>query len=160
MDWREEIKRMQNIPKLKGIMDDNIRKIPDFYAERMRLLGGFFTENSSPVDIVLILYGALSDNHLLAHHLEGNNPLFYRPKASHKRVIKNSFLEGNIHPERTLLMFDGDMKTGAAMRETAEFFTIAGYERSKMFGYLDEGCKWRHYHTPELMQVDDLLKKN
>ena len=51
------------------------------------------------------------------------------------------------------------MITGNAMTETAEFFTKSGYDRSKIFGYLDEGCKWRNYNIPELMHIDDLLKK-
>ena len=69
-----------------------------------------------------------------------------------------SFIEGQIRPERTLLIVDEDMVTGNAMRETAVFFEAQGYNRTNIFGYLDEGCKWRKYRTPELMHVDDLLK--
>jgi hypothetical protein len=125
----------------------------------MRLLDGFFAEHPSPVDIALILYGALSQAQVLAYHLEGNNLLLYRPKASHKRTIKETFLDGFTHPERTLLIFDGDMVTGKAMTETADFFTQLGYDRSRVFGYLNEGCKRRKYNTPELMHIDDLLKR-
>ena len=157
--WRREAARFKNVDELKKLMDDNIARSPVFYKERMRLLDEFFAEHHSPVDIVLVLYGALSDAHHLAYHLEDNNLLFYRPKASHRRFVEAALFEGEVHPERTLLIFDQDMVTGDAMNETADFFTGTGYNRSRMFGYLDEGCKWRKYNTPELMHIDDFLKR-
>jgi len=158
-NWRNEARRLQEVNRLKELMDINLRKDPPYYQERMRLLDEFFSQHPPPVDIAVVLYGALSDAHHLAYHLEGNNLLFYRPKSSHKRTVQSAFLEGIVHPQRTLLIWDSDMVTGNAMRETADFFTSSGYDRSKIFGYLDEGCKWRKYNTPELMHIDDLLKK-
>ncbi len=159
IDWRRDARRLSEVDKLKDLMNSNILRNPDFYRKRMNLLDDFFSANSSPVDIAIVLYGGLSDAHHLAFHISGNNLLFYRPKASHKRLIKDAFLEGRMYTNRTLLIFDQDMVSGSAMIETASFFHNAGYERSKIFGYLDEGCKWRQYNTPELMHVDDLLKK-
>ena len=153
-----EIARLRRVDELKVIMDENIRRAPDFYKKRMRLLDEFFDEHPAPVDMALILFGAFYDAHHLACHLEGNNLLFYRPKTSHKRIIEKAFLIGEPHPERTLLIYDSDMVTGAAMTETSGYFKREGYDSSKMFGYFDGGCKWRGYKT-ELMQVDDLLRK-
>lgn len=158
-NWRYEAGKLKDVAELKAIMDSNIKRNPDFYRGRMRLLDEFFRNHPSPVDIAIVLYGALFDAHQLAYQIEGNNLLFYRPKSSHRRFVNAPFLDGDVHPERALLIFDGDMVTGNAMRETADSFTRLGYDRSKMFGYLDGGCKWRQYNTPELMQVDDLLKK-
>ncbi len=156
--WDYEIARLRNPDILKRIMDDNIARSPSHYKRPLKLLDGFFSDHPSPIDIALILYGALSHAQILAYHLEGNSLLFYRPKASHKRTIEKAFMEGFTHPERTLLIFDSDMVTGNAMRETADFFTQSGYDRSRIFGYLDQGCKWRKYKT-ELKHIDDLLRK-
>jgi len=157
--WRNEARRLKDVAELKKVMDGNIKRNPDYYRKRMELLDGFFEKHPSPVDIVIVLYGALYDAHHLAYHIEGNNLLFYRPKVSHRRVVNAPFLDGDAHPERTLLIFDSDMLTGNSMRETSDYFTGLGYDRSKMFGYLDEGYRWRQFRTPQLMQVDDLLKK-
>jgi hypothetical protein len=154
-----EMKRLRDIPRMRAIMDANIARNPEFYRGKMQLLDHFFAEHPSPVDIGLILYGALADAHVLAYHLEGNNLLFYRPKASHNWTIEKTLLLGEPHPERTLLLFDQDMVTGNAMRESADFFTSIGYNRSKIYGYLDIGCAWRGEDLPELMHIDDLLKK-
>ena len=160
MNWQIEAARLRNnTRKLIAIMDENVKRNPAFYRERLRLLDEFFAEHSSPIDITFVLYGALADAHELAYHLEGNNLLFYRPMASHKRTVAEAFLRGRRHPERTVLIFDNDMVTGSAMTETANFLTRSGYDRSRIFGYLDWGCDWRKYGTPELMHIDDLLKK-
>ncbi|PIY60327.1 hypothetical protein COY95_02360 [Candidatus Woesearchaeota archaeon CG_4_10_14_0_8_um_filter_47_5] len=138
--WRGEVARLRDIDGLIALMDSNIERNPVFYRERMRLLDEFFAEHPSPVDIVVVMYGALFDAHHLAYHLQGNNLLFYRPKASHNRVVETAFLEGDIHTERTLLIFDGDMVTGNAMRETADFFLGLGYNRKKRMGISTGGA--------------------
>jgi len=158
-DWKKKAKIFGNVGALKKIMDANIKRIPSFYGERIRLLDNFLRENQPPIDIALILCGALNDAHNLAYHLEGNNLIFFRPNASHRRFVEQPFLAGRVHPERTLLMFDSDMVSGAAMRETAEAFEGMRYDRSKMFGYLNTGCEWRDPGNPELMQIDDLLRR-
>lgn len=150
---------LQDIEGLKKLMEKNVKGHPEFYRRRMRLLDKFFAKNPEPVDICLILYGALSDAHHLAYHLEGNNLICYRPTASHRRLIYENFLYGETHTDKTLLLFDQDIVTGNAMRETYDFFINLGYDRSKIFGYLDEGCTWRKHGTSELMHIDDLLKK-
>lgn len=158
-NWRIEAEKLSDINRLKSVMDIKIQKNPDFYRKRMKLLDEFFSKHPSPVDIVVILYSGLSDAYRLAYHLEGNNMLFYRPKASHKKVIDNAFLEGTPHPDRVLLIYDNDMVTGDAMKETADCFKKLGYLPSNIFGYLDGGCEWRQYNAPELMNIEDLLRK-
>ena len=64
--WRIEAARLRDTKWVKSLMDRNIESTPDFYKERMRLLDEFFAEHSEPVDIAIILYGALSD----AHHTD------------------------------------------------------------------------------------------
>jgi hypothetical protein len=159
-DW--EIKRVQNYRQMKEIMDANLRRTPEFYKLRMKLLDDFFAEHKStksPVDIAVILYGGLADAQTLAYHIEGNNLLFYRPLTSHRRVVDKSYLLGTPNPERTLLLFDQDIVTGNALKESLEYFLDLGYSRKKIFGYVDWGCKWRQYGTPELMRIDALLRR-
>ena len=120
-------------------LDEQISKTPEFYARRIKLLDNFFRRHKSPVDICLILYGALWDSNILGYHLEGNNLLYYRPKASHRRDVKESFLVGNIDQKNPLLLFDQDIVTGDAFTETALYFQGLGYPRKNIFGYADSG---------------------
>jgi hypoxanthine-guanine phosphoribosyltransferase len=125
-----------------------------------RSLNEFFTIHQAPIDIVLILNGALSFVDQLAHYVDDNNMLFYHPRTSHKRVASAPFLEGEMHPERTVLICDVDMISGETMKETATFFEESGYARSKIYGYLNTGCFWRPPYRTELMHIDDLLYCN
>ncbi|MDD5193105.1 MAG: hypothetical protein PHF67_00815 [Candidatus Nanoarchaeia archaeon] len=159
-DWKEEFAKLQSargISRLKRRINVNLRRDSDFYGKRKRTIDKFFEENPTPIDIALMLYKALLIVDRLAYHLEENSLLAYRPKASHERIVEKSFLEGVVHPERTLLLFDGCMDTGAAIREAADFFMGLGYDRRKIFGYLDYGYLGKN--TPELMQVEGLLKR-
>lgn len=159
MKLEEEFKRLENIAYLKATMDSNIKNTPEFYMKRMQLLDGFFSKQNKPVDIAFILHSAFNYAHHLAYHMEENNILFYRPKASHKRKIETAFLRGEPNIERTILICDDDMVTGNAMTETSQYFMDLGYNKLKIFGYLDHCCNWREPHTPELMHIEDLLKK-
>jgi hypothetical protein len=125
----------------------------------LKLIDRFFGEHNSPVDIAIVLYDALLDSHLLGYHLKGNNLLFFRPMASHKRKISEPFLEGEIHPERELLIFDSDAITGNALTETSNYFAGLGYKRQNIYSYLNHGCDWRGGVEAELKQVDDMLRR-
>ena len=121
-----------------------------------------FDKFKSPADICIILYGGLSQaSYKLAKHLEENNLLFYRPQVSYSRNIEEggNFLEGATHPERALLLFDIDMLKGYAMNETASLFQNLGYDRNKIFAYLDQGILHPSFDGPKLMHVDELLEK-
>ncbi len=121
-------------------------------------LDDFFAQYSSPVEIVLILDGALRHLEKLAPHGQGNNLLFYRPKTSHRKQVDEAYLLGEIHPDRAVLFFDEDMLEGSAIREAAKHFEELGYSRTKMFGYLV--CGFRESSDgPQLMHIDDLLEE-
>jgi len=155
--YNYEVGKMRDIPRLKKIMDTNIATAPEFYRRKMGLLDDFFEEHPAPVDIALMMFDAFNYSHVLAYHLEGNNLMFYRPKASHKRKIAQTFLDGVMHPERTLLLFDSDIVTGDALSEAREFFSNSGYQVPNIFAYLDYGFK-DSGGVCQLMHIDEFLR--
>ena len=98
----------------------------------------------------------MASTYLLANYIERNNLLFFRPKTSKLKRIDESSLVGELHPERTLLLFDADMEKGTTMKECDEYFTRNGYQHEKIFGYLNFGSRTREYGIPELMHIDIL----
>lgn len=144
---------------MKARLRSELAQYPQQEVPKTKLLETFFGKHQSPVDICIILDGALGGAHLLADHIKEDNILFYRPQATHRNLARNAFLQGKPHPERTLLLFDSDMVTGNAMRESAEYFAQQGYKRENIFGFLEFGSTWRNYTSPELMHVDDLLRR-
>lgn len=157
MDLDYEIRRLQNIPSLKKIMDENIARHPEFYDIGQRLLKDFFWRNPSPKDIAIILYDGIDDTHVLAHYLEGNNLMFYRPSSKHRRDKFQPFFRGIMHPERELLLFDKDVVTGKTLIETSEFFASNGYNKRKMFAYLEAGISG-FVNKTTLKKVDEIIK--
>jgi len=146
-----------NAKRARMHLDSSVAAFLDIYNERVILLDDFFIKHESPVDICIILYGGLKDSHVLGYHLEGNNLLYYRPKASHKRYVETPFLVGNPDPNHPLLLFDHDLATGNAMREAAKYFRGQGYSEENIFGYADSGYVNEKHGTPELMHIDKLL---
>jgi len=121
-------------------------------------LDNFFGQSSPPIDIVIILEGALQHITKLADYGQGSNLLFYRPKTSHRTQIERAYLLGEAHPSRTVLFFDDDMLQGNAVREAAKYFEGLGYSRDKMFVYLVGGFK-ESSDGPQLMHIDRILEE-
>jgi len=156
-DCRAE--RLQDVDAVKSMLNGKKAENPEWYQKRLDLLDQFFSERLSPVDIAVILDSGFIHTYLLADYIGEDNLLFYRPKASKIKKIKEAFLEGQVHPERTLLLFDSDMMEGDTMREASLRFINEGYSRDKIFCYLNFGCRSREYGVPELMHVDDTLRE-
>lgn len=158
-----QLNTVYNIIELKAKFDLNKNKNPQLYKMRERLLENFFTNNPPPIDIALILYSALYFIHILAYRIDTNNILLYKPKSSHRYKTEYSFLKGTPHPNRTLLLFDGDMVTGKAAAETSLYFEKLGYNREKIFIYLEGGFSNPTIdHTeykPRLDHIDTMFSK-
>ena len=158
-EWREFAGILKNPDELIPWLDKEAQTYPTIYEPRLKLADKFFSDHDSPIDIAIILYGGVYRAHILAHHIEGNDLIFYRPKTSHSSEINAAFREGDIHPDRTLLIFDIDLMLGKAMEETSDYFEkLLGYDRSSMYGFLYLGYCWRDVGNPKLMQIDDLLR--
>lgn len=158
-----QLNKVYDLKELKASFDFNKNKNPHFYKLRVRLFNDFFSNNFPPIDIALILYSALHFVHILAYYLEANNILLYKPKSSHRYNTEYSFLKGTPHPNRTLLLFDGDMVTGKAAEETTSYFEKLGYNRKKIFIYLEGGFsnpKIDHTeYTPRLDHIDTIFSE-
>ena len=157
-NWELLARRLKDIPALKSALDKQVMHNFDYIRPRQKLLDGFFNQHFESVDIALILDGVSRMYHLLAYYLEDNNAILYRPKASHKKTIKSAFMVGNLNPNRSLLIFDEDAMSGKSLKESRDFFVSHCYDCKKIFAYMDYGCHWRDYATPELMPVDKMLK--
>ena len=142
---------------LKSILDSSRFIEKNNWKNGSFLLNEFFRNNPSPVDIVMILYSSLFYTLSLSYHIEENNLLLFRPKSSYKSRIEYSFLNGKIHPHRTLLLFDDVIDKGCAMEETMKYFINLGYSKENIFGYVHKGFR-RLQNSPQLMSVNDLLK--
>lgn len=154
--WQLYAELLKDPQKLKTRLDENMASYPELYERGVGLLDDFFEKQEGPVDICIILYDGLKSLDKLAYHIDGNNFLFYRPKASRKRVVNQNFLKGTPDPERTLLLFDEDMIGGNAIKETADYFENLGYDREKICAYLELGCQ-KNNRQAELGHVDELL---
>jgi hypothetical protein len=156
-----QLNNVYNIEELKAKFDLNKNKNLPLYKMRERLFDDFFIDNPPPVDIALILYSALHFMHILAYYIDTNNILLYKPKSSHRYKTEYSFLKGTPHPNRTLLLFDGDMVTGKAAEEASSYFEKLGYKREKIFIYLEGGFSNpsmnQTEYSPRLDQIDTIF---
>ena len=138
LDWRAKVEKLRDIPAAKARIDADLAAVPGYFLHRANIINNFFAQHPSPVDITFLLEGALNFAHQFAYHFEGNNLLFYRPK-SRSKLIKNTFLIGEAHPERELLFVDTDLIMGVAMEDSAKHFIKLGYKSQNMHVYLNEG---------------------
>jgi len=148
---------LQHVSSLRTTIQQMTQRNPDYYGDNFELLRSFFSKTSQPIDIALIMFSSLRFKEVLADYVENNNLLYYRPKSSHNIDCKKRLLVGQIHPERTLLLFDDDMDKGNAMREARDFFLSQGYSRESIYGYLFNGAV-SNRGTPLLRQIDELLE--
>lgn len=176
-NWKLKAEKLKDIAKckmrrmqLEKLLSENLKSLNPLIkkgqfkhiGKKLKVIDRFFEKYQNPVDICIILYGGLDEaDYKLANHLEENNLLFYRPLASYIWDIneRESFLEGTIHPERTLLLFDDEMYKGKTMSETADLFQGLGYDRNKIFAYLNRGILHSSLGGPKLAHVDKLLEK-
>jgi len=154
LDW--EIRRLRDIPNLVGIMDKNIAECPELFGKEQAVLNGFFSVRPKELDIAFVLDGGLDSSYSLAYYLEGKNLMFFRPASKHRLAKYRPFLIGKPRPQNELLLFENDMVTGNTLRECADFFTEQGYERNRIFAYLEYGMG-KFKSDPMLDQVDSLL---
>jgi orotate phosphoribosyltransferase len=94
---------------------------------------------------------------LLAEYPDDNNLLYFRPKHSKYGTVYTPFVEGNINPERTLLLFDDAIHKGNAMTEAKDTFLSKGYSEDRIFGYSDR-IHIKKSMYPALFNIHDLDK--
>lgn len=136
--WENELGKLRGLSTTRERMEIAAATNPEYYFPRIKLINNFFSRHPSPVDIAFLLEGALKFAYLFAGNFEGNNILFFRPRSRHK-IVEESFLIGEPHPERTLLLVDEDLVMGVAMEDSARFFVESRYKPQNMYVYLNEG---------------------
>jgi hypothetical protein len=113
----------------KELLRLTLEQNPDFVMPRNKKIDEFFIAHATS-DIAIILTGAKFYEFLLANHVTYDNVQYLNPP---KVGSKNQFHIGNMHANRTLLLFDDHVVTAGTVFRAAEYYMKHGYKLAKIY---------------------------
>ncbi len=126
-------------------------------------LANFFSSRK-PLDIVILLYGALQEQCLLADYAPCNNILYLRTDWSHthRYSILKPYLIGNTGrnqnvSERDVLVFEVNAFSGNSLIEARDRLLGQGYQKEKIYIFLAAG--YEGSRGAQLQKATEMLIK-
>lgn len=154
----EKCDLVERLDRHRSLLKESRGHFPD-YELKLRLLADFFAEHEAPVDIAIILNSGLSYMKQLAPYVEGHNVIYYRPTLSYEHGEVPMHVVGELHPDRTVLLFDNDMATGRHLESALQDFLAWGYSRNNIHTYLSEGCVKHGQGEAMIGHIDEILQE-
>jgi orotate phosphoribosyltransferase len=148
---------LYSVEEYNGILEEVLITNPELIV-KVKELDEFFRSHSSPIDIAIILNRGLKVSYLLAHHMDGNNILTFRPQTTHKGKPETQKLEGMLNPHREILLIDDDMVWGDTMIEGFHFFNEMGYNPNNIYCYLVFGSNFNYNSDSISGRIHDIFK--